>query len=134
MDLITLALAKKYTDEQVGSGGGGTAEIPYFDFTEMGMPPIDMAFSTSSHIDGIFPEFEEAIKRGVVRIRFSITADDMLMHITGFFAAIHTELEGFGGIYTMSAVIGDEPTMLVEVLYDTLNEPGIQATYRALNP
>lgn len=35
MDLITLALAKKYTDEQVGSGGGGSAEIPYFDINDL---------------------------------------------------------------------------------------------------
>lgn len=67
MDLITLALAKKYTDERVGSGGGGSAEIPYFNLRDMiGEISVDGQWHNSGRRD--LTELTTALDKGPVRV------------------------------------------------------------------
>ena len=84
MDLVTLALAKKYTDEQVGSGGGGTAEIPFFDLAAMGLPSIgfdEVVNTLYKDLDADFTEFENAVKNGPVKIRLLCELDGMSIEL-----------------------------------------------------
>ena len=78
IDPVTLALARSYTDEKLGGGGGG---IPHFNLSSLGLPTI--AIGGSAHLEDVeTDEIVEAIKGGIVTVVFNANINSFTLPIT----------------------------------------------------
>ena len=89
-DPITLTMAKDYTDEKTGGGGGFT--IPHFDLAAMGVGavPID----GQAVITGDFSEIESAMKAGIITASFRFNNGNAEVDATGAFMCCYSNALG----------------------------------------
>ena len=84
MDILTLAMAKAYTDEMCSGTGNG---VPYFDLAEMGLPAVSIGGQQSISVDT--SAVMDALDKGVVKFRIKVNFGaeiDVYTVAVGFYA------------------------------------------------
>lgn len=114
MDMLTLALAKKYTDEKVGSGGGsgGNYEIPVFELWSMGLPAVPMD-GTSVHADTNTFELMDALLSGSVRLGVKV---NMGVETIVYAIVNAADVSAMGQTQATGIFVGDKPYLFLLII------------------
>lgn len=106
------------------SGGGGSAEIPFIDLVEMGLPVIVPDFANSgtgiSFYGVDFTEFEKALHNGLVKVRIALAmgvGDANVFYMTSILAPIYDETTDMWQMTTLGLMNFQYPTFRITFMY-----------------